>query len=363
MDLKGLLSLNFLLFLSLAFELSCGTGESLMNCQEVTKQLGGNLLLPLASEGISKSMNKSIHILVTKSESPQKNVKRKIMSLSLPERASLRFLENGYKFHPENLKLEILQSKKENEGWYFTTLEENFSVRHFCLQLKLFEQVSTPEIKVLNWTQENGNCSLTLACEVERGDHVAYSWREETGADPPVSANSSHLHLSLGPQHVHNVYVCTVSNPISNHSQTFTPGSVCMPDLPGECPGGGRCGTLTTRAPPPAGTNGSCLHPGNDTLHFSLRLIKASSGAFSGCLPLVIAGRAFCSVPSRGKRWSQTQSAGLPVVILPFPSCLGSNPQGWQVSTPQCTVRSWWDRSAPSIRLVDPLRAANWARL
>ncbi|XP_019288880.2 signaling lymphocytic activation molecule isoform X3 [Panthera pardus] len=234
MDLKGLLSLNFLLFLSLAFELSCGTGESLMNCQEVTKQLGGNLLLPLASEGISKSMNKSIHILVTKSESPQKNVKRKIMSLSLPERASLRFLENGYKFHPENLKLEILQSKKENEGWYFTTLEENFSVRHFCLQLKLFEQVSTPEIKVLNWTQENGNCSLTLACEVERGDHVAYSWREETGADPPVSANSSHLHLSLGPQHVHNVYVCTVSNPISNHSQTFTPGSVCMPDLPGK---------------------------------------------------------------------------------------------------------------------------------
>ncbi|XP_015397632.1 signaling lymphocytic activation molecule isoform X2 [Panthera tigris] len=232
MDLKGLLSLNFLLFLSLAFELSCGTGESLMNCQEVTKQLGRNLLLPLASEGISKSMNKSIHILVTKSESPQKNVKRKIVSLSLPERASLRFLENGYKFHPENLKLEILQSKKENEGWYFTTLEENFSVRHFCLQLKLFEQVSTPEIKVLNWTQENGNCSLTLACEVERGDHVAYSWREETGADPPVSANSSHLHLSLGPQHVHNVYVCTVSNPISNHSQTFTPGSMCMPDPP-----------------------------------------------------------------------------------------------------------------------------------
>lgn len=162
----------------------------------------------------------------------------------------------------------------------------------------LTEQVSTPEIKVLNWTQENGNCSLTLACEVEKGDHVAYSWREETGADPPISANSSHLHLSLGPQHVHNVYVCTVSNPISNHSQTFTPGSVCMPDPPGECPGGGRCGTLTIGAQSPTGTNGSRLHPGNDTLRFSLRLIKAPSGALSGCLPLVIARRAFCSVPS-----------------------------------------------------------------
>ncbi|XP_039102322.1 signaling lymphocytic activation molecule [Hyaena hyaena] len=232
MDPKGLLSLSFLLFLSLALEWSCGKGESLMNCQEVIHQLGCNVALPLASEGISKSMNKSIHILVTKAESPQKNIKEKIVSVNLPEGGSPRFLEDGYKFHLENLSLEILESKKKNEGWYFMTLEENFSVRHFCLHLKLYEQVSTPEIKVLNRTQENGNCSLMLACEVEKGDHVAYSWREEAGTDPPISANSSHLHLSLGPQHVHNIYVCTVSNPISNQSQTFTPLSKCMPDPP-----------------------------------------------------------------------------------------------------------------------------------
>lgn len=111
------------------------------------------------------------------------------------------------------------------------TLEENFSVQHFCLQLKLYEQVSTPEIKVLNWTQENGNCSMMLACEVEKGDNVVYSWSEKLGIDPLIPANSSHLlHLSLGPQHVNNVYVCTVSNPVSNRSWSFNPWSKCRPE-------------------------------------------------------------------------------------------------------------------------------------
>ncbi|XP_004775935.1 signaling lymphocytic activation molecule isoform X1 [Mustela putorius furo] len=229
MDPKRLLSLNFLLFLSLAFELSCGTGESLLNCPEIPGQLGNSVLLPLASGGISKSMNKSVHVLVTRAESPGNSVKKKIASLDLPEGGSPRYLENGYTFHLENLSLGILESRKENEGWYFMTLEENFSVRHFCLQLKLYEQVSTPEIKVLNLTRGNGNCSLTLACDVEKGDYVVYNWSEELATDPLTPANNSThlLHLNLGPQNVNNVYVCTVSNPISSRSRTFTPKSQC----------------------------------------------------------------------------------------------------------------------------------------
>ncbi|XP_059002177.1 signaling lymphocytic activation molecule [Mustela lutreola] len=229
MDPKRLLSLNFLLFLSLAFELSCGTGESLLNCPEIPGQLGNSVLLPLASGGISKSMNKSVHVLVTRAESPGNSVKKKIASLDLPEGGSPRYLENGYTFHLENLSLGILESRKENEGWYFMTLEENFSVRHFCLQLKIYEQVSTPEIKVLNLTRGNGNCSLTLACDVEKGDYVVYNWSEEVATDPLTPANNSThlLHLNLGPQNVNNVYVCTVSNPISSRSRTFTPKSQC----------------------------------------------------------------------------------------------------------------------------------------
>ncbi|KAM5202687.1 LOW QUALITY PROTEIN: signaling lymphocytic activation molecule [Hipposideros larvatus] len=227
MDPKGFLSLNFLLLLSLAFELSCGTGKG-YNCPMVHGQLGSNVLLSLTSEAASKSMNKSIHITVTKGKLPESNRKIKLVSLDLPKEGSLRHLEDGYKFHLENLSLVILESKKEDEGWYFMTVEEQVSVQHFCLQLKLYEQVSTPEIKVLNWTQENESCSLMLACMVERGDHVAYNWSEETGANLLSPANSSHLlYLTLGPQHANNIYICTASNPVSNRSGIFIPWSSC----------------------------------------------------------------------------------------------------------------------------------------
>ena len=93
--------------------------------------------MPLASEEISRSMNKSIHILVTMAESPKDTVKKKIVSLDLRKGGSPR-LEDGYEFHLENLSLRILKSRKEDEGWYFISLEENVSVQHFSLQLKLY---------------------------------------------------------------------------------------------------------------------------------------------------------------------------------------------------------------------------------
>nr|XP_036879828.1 signaling lymphocytic activation molecule [Manis javanica] len=233
MDPTRLVSLNFLLFLSLGFELSCGTGEG-MNCPKILGQLGSSVLLPLTSEGLSKIMNKSIHVLVTRAESPGNSVKKKIASIYLPEGASPPYLEDGCKFHLEKPSLEIVESKRKDEAWYFITLEENVSVQSLCVQLKLYEQVSTPEIKVLNWTQQNGNCSLTLACVAEKGDHVAYSWSEEADSHPLSPADGSHLlALTLGPQHANSVYVCTASNPVSNRSQTFIPQSRCRLDPSG----------------------------------------------------------------------------------------------------------------------------------
>ncbi|XP_077012748.1 signaling lymphocytic activation molecule isoform X2 [Tamandua tetradactyla] len=196
--------------------------------------LGRNVILPLTYQGINKSMNNSLHILVTMAKSPVSSVKKKIVSLDpSSEGGSPRYVENRYKFHLENLNLEILESRKEDEGWYFMALEQNVSVQQFCLQLQLYEQVSAPEIQVVNRTQENGMCSLVLACTVEKGDHVEYSWSVVPSTQPPSPANGSHLlHLTLGPQHAGDVYICTVSNPISNHSHTFSPWSRCQQDSP-----------------------------------------------------------------------------------------------------------------------------------
>nr|XP_011768386.1 signaling lymphocytic activation molecule isoform X1 [Macaca nemestrina] len=237
MDPKGLLSLTFVLFLSLAFGASYGTGGHMMNCPKILRQLGSKVLLPLTHERINKSMNKSIHIVVTMAKSLENSVENKIVSLDPSEAGPPRYLGDRYKFYLENLTLGIRESRKEDEGWYLMTLEKNVSVQRFCLQLRLYEQVSTPEIKVLNKTQENGTCTLILGCTVEKGDHVAYSWSEKAGTHPLHPANSSHLlSLTLGPQHADNIYICTVSNAISNNSQTFSPWPRCRTDHSGPWP-------------------------------------------------------------------------------------------------------------------------------
>lgn len=77
-------------------------------------------------------------MFITKAKLPGNMSRKKIASLDLPEGGSSRYLEDGYKFYLENLNLEILESKKEHEGWYTMTLEGEDSVQHFCLQLKLY---------------------------------------------------------------------------------------------------------------------------------------------------------------------------------------------------------------------------------
>lgn len=77
-------------------------------------------------------------MFITWAKSQGNRSSKKIVSLDLPEEGSSRYLEDGYKFYQENLNLEILESKKEHEGWYTMTLEETNSVQHFCLQLKLY---------------------------------------------------------------------------------------------------------------------------------------------------------------------------------------------------------------------------------
>ncbi|XP_013209703.1 signaling lymphocytic activation molecule isoform X2 [Microtus ochrogaster] len=223
------LSLGILLLLSLDFKLSYGTGGGLMNCPVIIQQLGNDTTwLPLTKE----SFNKSIRILVTKATamSLESKITKKIVSFNLDKKGFLEHLEDGYQFQWENLSLGILGNRRESEGWYIVSLEENVQVQQFCIQLKLYEQVSTPEIKVLNKTQENGNgtCSLTVVCTVKRGDHVTYSWSNEAGKHLLSLANHSHLlNISLSSQDPDSIYNCTASNPVSSRSQSFDLSQEC----------------------------------------------------------------------------------------------------------------------------------------
>ncbi|PNJ57030.1 SLAMF1 isoform 2 [Pongo abelii] len=135
MDPKGLLSLTFMLFLSLAFGASYGTGGRMMNCPKILRQLGSKVLLPLTYERINKSMNKSIHIVVTMAKSLENSVENKIVSLDPSEAGPPRYLGDRYKFYLENLTLGIQESRKEDEGWYFMTLEKSLHFGHLYFVL------------------------------------------------------------------------------------------------------------------------------------------------------------------------------------------------------------------------------------
>lgn len=123
----------------------------MINCPKNVQQLGSSVWLPLTNEWINKSTNKSIRIVVTMAKSPESSVKKKIVSLDLSEGGSSRYIERGYKFHLDNLNLELLESRKEHEGWYFISLEENTAVQQFCVQLNLYGNdgdFSTPDWRV-----------------------------------------------------------------------------------------------------------------------------------------------------------------------------------------------------------------------
>ncbi|XP_031245556.1 signaling lymphocytic activation molecule isoform X2 [Mastomys coucha] len=207
------------------------SGGGVMDCPVIHQKLGQDTWLSLTNEHqINKSVNKSIRILVTMATSPGSKTNKKIVSFDLSKGGYPDHLEDGYHFQSENLSLKVLGNRRESEGWYFVSVEENVSVQQFCMQLKLYEQVSTPEMKVLNKTQEdeNGTCSLLLACTVKKGDHVAYRWSNEAGTHVLSPANSSHLlQVTLSNQHQDSIFNCTASNPVSSRSRPF--------DLQKEC--------------------------------------------------------------------------------------------------------------------------------
>lgn len=108
-----------------------------MNCPVIIQQLGNDTTwLPLTKE----SVNKSIRILVTMATamSLESKITKKIVSFNLAKGGYLEHLENGYQFQPENLSLGILGNRRESEGWYIVSLEENVQVQQFCIQLKLY---------------------------------------------------------------------------------------------------------------------------------------------------------------------------------------------------------------------------------
>ncbi|XP_055993783.1 signaling lymphocytic activation molecule [Sorex fumeus] len=224
--------LHLLLSVALVWGLSSTSGQASSDCPEIVGQLGASVVLPLSQGGTRSIGNASVHVLVMATNSSGSMERRKLVSVYLPKEPFQLPLGHRYRLRRDPWGLEIPQSQREDELWYSVSLEWNVTVEQFCRHLRLYEQVSAPEIRVLNHTQDdgNGNCSVTLACLAAQGDNVTYSWSLGTSGPPlGMASGSQMLHLVLGPQETDHVYVCTASNPVSRQTRTFLPGPLCRP--------------------------------------------------------------------------------------------------------------------------------------
>ncbi|XP_050186279.1 signaling lymphocytic activation molecule [Myiozetetes cayanensis] len=127
-------------------------------------------------------------------------------------------------FHESDFSLEILNTSRQDGQIYEYSVSTGREEEAQQIQLKVYEPVSHPSIRIVSREVANGSCSIALNCTAERGDDVSYSWgSQDSRTWGPCSGNSSFLHLSYPPWNTSSSCVCTATNPVSSRAVTFHP--------------------------------------------------------------------------------------------------------------------------------------------
>ncbi|XP_078073575.1 SLAM family member 9-like [Mustelus asterias] len=121
---------------------------------------------------------------------------------------------------------------KSDQGFYEVNARSGQRVYEKIIELRVYERVSRPRIRLMNNVSSGGICNVTLSCSVESGSGLLYSWwrgREEakTGGPHIVTNNGRELRVSSNLYVTSTVYSCTVRNPVSEETESM--------DLTGPC--------------------------------------------------------------------------------------------------------------------------------
>ncbi|NXP21750.1 SLAF1 protein, partial [Scytalopus superciliaris] len=131
---------------------------------------------------------------------------------------STNYFPGQMSFQESNFSLEILNTSRQDGQLYEYSVSKGPEEEVQQLQLKVYEPVSAPSIRVLSKELTNGSCTVTLNCTSELGDHVSYSW-----AGGSCSGNSSFLKLSWHVWNTSTTCFCTATNPVSTGAVPFDP--------------------------------------------------------------------------------------------------------------------------------------------
>ncbi|XP_016070897.1 PREDICTED: CD48 antigen [Miniopterus natalensis] len=125
----------------------------------------------------------------------------------------------------ENGALHISDVRKEDSSNYILKVLKSGIERGWKVPLQVFDPVPRPVIKIEKAQEVNNSCYLNLSCVVQ-DESVKYTWYGDSG---PIleKLQSRVLEITVKPQTYSRFYMCQVSNPVSNSSDTVYFTSAC----------------------------------------------------------------------------------------------------------------------------------------
>ncbi|XP_028447113.1 uncharacterized protein DDB_G0290685 [Perca flavescens] len=124
-------------------------------------------------------------------------------------------------------ELSITELRFEDSGDYELEIEVNKEVYRSIYKLEVIDKVAKPTISCKMSSGSSSNSSGQLVCSAEPRQPqslMKFEWRTHGGVQP-----GPELTISLGEEHDDDVHSCSVSNPLSNETATFTTKD-CYPD-------------------------------------------------------------------------------------------------------------------------------------
>ncbi|XP_058862045.1 CD48 antigen-like isoform X1 [Acipenser ruthenus] len=124
--------------------------------------------------------------------------------------------------------LQISRLEKEDSGHYIVEVYRKIKFQKIFL-LSIYDAVPIPQVNRSSEARDNDYC--ILLCSVTESNNVLLSWqRNWTEVTQPSSTSTTRLQLSnyeLQGENSTNTYACVASNPVHNHTVTFTPSDYC----------------------------------------------------------------------------------------------------------------------------------------
>ncbi|XP_061735356.1 SLAM family member 9-like isoform X3 [Nerophis ophidion] len=123
--------------------------------------------------------------------------------------------KNRISLNKDSAVLTIKNATYEDSGYYDLEVQENKRLQHMIFKIEVIDKVSKPNIRC----EMIDSYQATLVCSTESKHSGLLKFKWISGGNEQTGAN---LTITLNKFLNHQVYICDVSNPLTNEIAAFT---------------------------------------------------------------------------------------------------------------------------------------------